>query len=72
MGFSEDERIRHKNRYHNEAYEIYENLKELGFSQKEIVDHCQLIMKTNSDPFRNEVYLRIIKLVEGLNENTNN
>lgn len=70
MGFSEDDRIRHKNRHHNEAYKIYEGLKALGFSQKEIIEQSQLIIQTQQDPFRNEVYSVIIKLAEGQNENT--
>ena len=67
MGFSEDDRIRAKNRKHNEAYEIYENLKTLGYDNSYIEQHAQLAMQAESNPFRIEVFNTILRIVKGGN-----
>lgn len=66
MGFSEDDRIRAKNKKHQVAYEIYEGLVTAGFSPNDIVQHAELAMQNTQDSFRYEVYNTIISIVKGV------
>lgn len=65
MGFSEDDRIRAKNRKHNEAWQIYEDLKALGYDNTYIEQHARLALEAETNPFRIEVFNTMISIVKG-------
>jgi hypothetical protein len=69
--FFEDGRIRSKNREHNEAYKLYENLKAFGYSNQEIINYAQLSLSTDNLS-RYEIFKRLILLVGGINESETN
>lgn len=71
MGFSEDDRIRAKNRVHNEAYELWEGLKALGYSPDYIVRYADFAIQSASCSFRNEVYSRLISIAKGGSNESN-
>ncbi len=60
MGFYEDDRIRNKNKVHNEAYAIYEGLKALGFTDADVLAHANNSLHANTDSNRNEIYKNVI------------
>lgn len=74
MGMSEDDRIRSKNRVHNEAFDIVSNLKEMGFSAKEMRANLESALNVSaSDRIRNDIYLMALKIIGGIeNEETIN
>lgn len=61
MGFSEDDRIRSKNKLHNEAYQGYINLKNEGLSDEQIRNVCKNF--THEENPRHEIFLTILKIV---------
>lgn len=65
---SEDQRIRDKNKVHNEAYELYESLRAMNYSDGDITRHLQLCLSTSQDDFRNKIYLSALKIVEKTDE----
>ena len=71
MGFSEDDRIRVKNKIHNEAFEIYENLKYLGYDNELIIKYAAFASQVTKDSFRNDIYTEVIKIVRRLDEARN-
>lgn len=72
MGFSEDDRIRSKNKIQNEAYKIYEDLKAFGYDNDYIIKYAQFALTTSNDNFRNDVLNKIIDLARSLNEGNSN
>ena len=62
MGFYEDERIRSKNKIHNEAHETYKKLKMMGMSDRDIVKYIQHISASEQDSYRNDLYMLIKQL----------
>ena len=66
MGFFEDDRIRNKNKHHNEAFELYKGLKSIGYSHQEIIKYAQLALNNINDSYRNNVYKAIILLVRSI------
>lgn len=71
MGFHEDDRIRAKNRVHNEAYEIVEGLRELKYTSGDIVRYAEFAMKSTSDSNRIEIYHEMIRISGRSNEKVN-
>ena len=63
MGMSEDDRIRRKNRHLNEAHELIEGLKTMGYDSAYIARYAQFAITNGSCPFRNEVYNTMIRIV---------
>lgn len=72
MGFSEDDRIRHKNRHINEALEIYEGLKAMGYDHTYMIKYAQFAQQNCTDPFRFEVLDTMISIVRRLDAKDNN
>ena len=68
MGFSEDYRIRSKNRHQNEAFDLYEGLKLMGYNNAEIIHYAEFAKQNVQDPFRNEVYNTMIHIVRSIDE----
>lgn len=69
MGMSEDERIRSKNRVSNLAYDEFIIMKNLGWSNLDILNHCKKAQKLESNSYiRNNIYSAIIKIVGENNE----
>ena len=63
MGFNEDDRIRSKNKLHNEAYEEYLKLKSQGYTDEDVTYYCQTQLDNTSTNTRNEMYSTIMKIV---------
>ena len=68
MGFCEDDRVRCKNKKVNQALDLYEDLKTMGYSNEDIVRHAEFAVKNSPDCTRNEVYLTMISIVGGFSE----
>ena len=68
MAFFEDERIRNKNRYQNEAFEIYEGLRAMGYDYAYIIQYAELAKETCTDPYRSEVLNTMISIVRSMSE----
>ena len=68
MGFSEDERIRCKNRKHNKTYqealELYEGLKAFGYGDDYIAKYANFAIPHAENQSRIEVYNTIISIVK--------
>jgi len=64
MGFSDDDAIRSKNKSHQEAYELYEKLLNVGFTEEEVVKHANLSLQTTSDESRFNLFKEILKICE--------
>jgi hypothetical protein len=58
----EDERIRHKNKHHNEAYLLLEGMKSLQYTDADVKGTCT---KELSRDNRNEKYSTILDIVGG-------
>lgn len=69
MGNSEYDRIRNKNKFENEAFDLYQDLKSIGFSNGEIIKYANFAMQNGSDFSRNEIYSKMILIVRSINEN---
>lgn len=67
-GFFEDERIRSKNRVHNEAYSLLETFRTSGLTNSETIQNAELALTTTTDKFRINVLNEIIRLVRSSNE----
>lgn len=72
MGFSEDDRIRHKNRFQTEAFQIYEGLKVMGYDHTYMIKYAELALQDCTDPFRSEVLNTMIYIVRRLDAKVNN
>lgn len=69
MGHSEYDRIRNKNKPHTKAFDLYQDLKNIGFSNKEIIKYAYFAMNNCSDFSRNEIYSKIISIARRINDN---
>jgi hypothetical protein len=65
MGFSEDDRIRSKNKDQNEAYRLYEALQNLGYSYDDIMRYADFAMQDCSDQSRNNILNIMIRIARG-------
>lgn len=72
MGFSEDDRIRSKNRAANEAYELYEGLKVMKYSDSDVIRYAQFAIQNTSDNYRNNIYLAMIRIARSKNGQESN
>jgi|GEM_PF-4723056 len=63
MGFFEDDRIRRKNVVHNQAQQLYDNLRKEGLSNTEIQQYVTGIQP--ADPSRNEIHLAVLYIAKG-------
>jgi hypothetical protein len=63
MGMYEDDRIRSKNRIHNEAYELFESMRAKGYTDGDIKSVCASVEP--GDEYRNEIYSMILKIIGG-------
>ena len=70
MGTSEDERIRHKNRHYNEAADMYQGMKEMGFSHADIMKHAKDSLEKSIDSSRSDVYRAMINMDGSLDEDS--
>lgn len=68
MGFSEDDRIRSKNRKVNEALDVYDGLKAMGYDNAYILKYAQHAIDNSTDSCRNEVYHTMISIVGSFDE----
>jgi len=66
MGMSEDDRIRSKNRHQNEAFDLYEGLKAMGFDHTSMIKYAEHAMTTNDNHYRFEVLNTMISIVRSL------
>ena len=66
--FNEDDRIRSKNRTINCAFEIYDSLHAMGYSSADISAHATHKMQTETDFYRNEIYLAVIDIARSQDE----
>ena len=64
MGFSEDDRIRAKNAVYNRAYEYFESLVELGYTNSEIRNQVNLQLENSPDTKREEVLKAMLLIVK--------
>lgn len=72
MGFSEDDRIRAKNKVNNEAFDMLEGMKQMGFSNDEIKRNLQTALTSpDIDSFRIDVFNTMLKILGRLDETTN-
>jgi hypothetical protein len=68
MGFSEDDRIRSKNKHQNEAFELYEGLKAMGYDHAYMIKYAKFAQETCTDSFRFEVLNTMVSIVRSLDE----
>ena len=68
MGSSEDDRIRSKNRYQNEAWKIYEEMLAAGHDINYILSNAEFTLSNATDPYRIEVMNTMIHFVRRINE----
>lgn len=68
MGFSEDDRIRNKNRHQNEAFDLYEGLKAMGYDNAYVIKYAEFALQHTEDPFRIKVLDTMIHIVRSLDE----
>lgn len=71
MGFSEDDRIRSKNRVHNDAYELYQDLIAFKYSHQNIIDYANFALVNCTDSYRSEVLNTMISIVRSSNAQGN-
>jgi hypothetical protein len=71
MGFYEDERIRAKNRVHNDAYQEYNSLMSQGYTDADITHICTLALES-SNKNRNDIFLTVLKIVGRSNDEGSN
>ena len=64
MGMSEDDRIRNKNKNQNEAFELYESLKALGYDDTYIIKYAQFAQSSPSDSSRFDMMRIIISIAQ--------
>lgn len=64
----EDDRIRHKNRKNQEAWDLVEGLRAMGYDNAYIIKYANFALSTCTDSFRNEVYLTVKNIVGSLDE----
>ena len=68
MGFHEDDRIRQKNKAHNEACEMLAAMRFAKLTDSDIRVACLAAMI--SDSRRNEIYSTVLRIVGGSREQT--
>lgn len=66
MGFFEDDRIRRKNRAHNEAFDLYQGLITTGCNNDDVMLYVNSALQTAENPYRIEVLNAIISIVRGV------
>jgi hypothetical protein len=66
MGFSEDDRIRHKNRVQNLVHDQYTSLKDKGCTDSDVLSYFDINYRDT--PFRNEIFSTINKIVGRSND----
>jgi len=71
MGMSDDDRIRHKNRHQNEAFDLYEGLKAMGYDHAYMIKYAKFAQDACTDPFRFEVLNTMVSIVRSLDEKIN-
>ena len=72
MGFSEDDRIRAKNKASQEAFDLYEGLIAMGYDSAYAVKYAEFALQSCSDPDRNEILNKVISIAQGVsNEKVN-
>ena len=64
MGFAEDDRIRHKNKRQNEAFEIYESLTMMGYSPKDIIRYAELALSSTENSERLAIFPIVISIAK--------
>ena len=64
MGFHEDDRIRAKNRKHNDAYAEYHSYIDKGYSDADIQQICHIELEKPAG-IRNEIYSTVLRIVGG-------
>jgi hypothetical protein len=65
MGFSEDDRIRGKNKLHNEAYDAFEWLIKQDLSPAAIIDALEIAIHNDPDEIRNDKRKAVINIARG-------
>lgn len=68
MGIHEDDRIRSKNKLHQQSYDYYCRLSAEGLSDEAIAALMRDLSDTQSDNPRNEIYSTVLKMIEGSHE----
>jgi pentatricopeptide repeat protein len=68
MGFFESDRIRAKNLKISEALDIYDNMKNMGFSPADIVRQAEGLIHLDKNSNRNEIYLAVIEIARSVYE----
>lgn len=68
MGLNEYDRIRSKNKLHQQSYDYYCKLSAEGLSDEAIAALMRDLSKTDSDNPRNDIYSTVLKMIEGSNE----
>jgi len=66
MGFTEFDRIRHKNRHWIAADDVIQQLRNDNLTDADIVIVCRTQIETNPTDTRNEIYSTVLKIVEGV------
>jgi hypothetical protein len=62
MSFFDNDRIRYKNRFHNEAFSLYEGLKTMGYDNTYIIKYAEFAQQNTSELSRNEVFRIMISI----------
>ena len=70
MGFNEDDRIRRKNVVINDAMDLYEGLKIMGYESKDIIKYADFAYSSCTDTLQKKVYETIKEIAIKLNEST--
>lgn len=66
MGFFEDDRIRAKNRKHQEAFDLYEGLKVMGYDNAYIKKYAEFALQNTTDSYRIDVLNEVLTIVRGV------
>lgn len=68
MGIAEDDRIRDKNRQHQEAFDLYEGLVAMGYDNNYVVRYARLALENTVDSYRNEVLNAMLDIARSLSD----
>ena len=71
MGFYEDDRIRSKNRVHQDAWDTVENFRFMRYSEDHIRRFAKLGLSCTTNPYRNNVYRAMLQIVGSDDEKGN-
>lgn len=72
MGMNEDDRIRYKNRYQSEAFDLYEGLKVMGYDHAHMIKYAEFALANTIDLSRSEVLNTMMYIVRSLDEKVTN